>query len=67
MPDIAEVIARETNWYAQKFLENTPNLKLKFKTHCWAGIETYIIMKYPQYMPLEFPVSSGIIVLVMIS
>jgi hypothetical protein len=33
--DIAEVIARETNQYAQKFLENTPNLKPKSRTHRW--------------------------------
>jgi hypothetical protein len=29
MPDTAEVIARERNQYAQKFLENVPNSKLK--------------------------------------
>jgi hypothetical protein len=34
-PDIAEVIARETNRSAQKFLENMPNLKLKSRTHGW--------------------------------
>jgi hypothetical protein len=28
-PEIAEVIARETKRYAQKLLENTPNLKLR--------------------------------------
>jgi hypothetical protein len=32
-PEIVEVIARETNPYAQTFLENTPNLKLKSRTH----------------------------------
>jgi hypothetical protein len=28
-PEITEVIARETNQYYQKFLENMPNLKLR--------------------------------------
>jgi hypothetical protein len=45
-PDIAEVISRETNRYAEKFLENTPNLKLKSGTHHWADIENCIIIKY---------------------
>jgi hypothetical protein len=31
--DIAEVMARETNCYAQKFLENMPNVKPKSRTH----------------------------------
>jgi hypothetical protein len=34
-PAFEEVIARETNLYAQKFVENTPNLKLKSRTHHW--------------------------------
>jgi hypothetical protein len=34
-PEIAEVIAGETNQYANKFLENTPNLKLKSRAHHW--------------------------------
>jgi hypothetical protein len=53
MSDIVEVMARETNRYAQKFLENMPNLKLKSMTNHWAGTENYIIIKYSQYMPLE--------------
>jgi hypothetical protein len=32
-PDIVEVMARGTKWYAQNFLENTPNLKLKSRTN----------------------------------
>jgi hypothetical protein len=48
MPDIEEVIARETNRYSQKFVENTPILKLKCRIHCWASIENYIIIKYSQ-------------------
>jgi hypothetical protein len=51
--DIAEVTARETNWYAQKFVENTPNLKLKSRPHHYAGIENYIIIKHSQYLSLE--------------
>jgi hypothetical protein len=38
-PEIAGVAARETNLYAQKFLENTPNLKGRSRTHHWR--ETY--------------------------
>jgi hypothetical protein len=30
-----EVITRETNWYAKKFLGNTPYLKLRSRTHHW--------------------------------
>jgi hypothetical protein len=52
-PDIREVIARETNQYAQKFLENMPNIKLKSRTHHWTGLENYIIIKYSQYPSLE--------------
>jgi hypothetical protein len=44
-PDIAEVIARETNPYAQTFLENTPNLKLKCRTHRWKEMNRTEIMK----------------------
>jgi hypothetical protein len=33
--NLVQVIATETNWYAQKFLENTPNLKLRSSTHHW--------------------------------
>jgi hypothetical protein len=32
-PEIVEVIARETNWYVQKFIENMPNLKLRSRAH----------------------------------
>ncbi|PNF41554.1 hypothetical protein B7P43_G12094 [Cryptotermes secundus] len=53
MPDLLEVIARETNRYAQRLSENTPNLKLKFRTHRRAGIANYIIIKYSRYLPLD--------------
>jgi hypothetical protein len=33
--EIAEVIARETNRYSKKFVENTPNLKLLTTAHHW--------------------------------
>jgi hypothetical protein len=29
MPEIVELIAKETNQYVPKFLENMPNLKLR--------------------------------------
>jgi hypothetical protein len=31
-PDLTELISRETKQYAQQFLENTPNLKIKLKS-----------------------------------
>jgi hypothetical protein len=35
MPEIAEVIAKETNQYSKIFLENTSNLKLRSRAHHW--------------------------------
>jgi hypothetical protein len=35
------------------FLEKAPDLKIKSRSHCLAGIENYIIMKYSQYLPHE--------------
>jgi hypothetical protein len=32
-PELADVISRETNWYAQQFLENMPNLKIRSRVH----------------------------------
>jgi hypothetical protein len=52
-PDIAEVIARETNRYAQKFLENTPNLKLKSRTQCWNEMNRTEIMKSLAFFLLQ--------------
>nr|CAD7575868.1 unnamed protein product [Timema californicum] len=34
-PEIAEMISTESNRYAQQFLENSPNLKLKSRIHQW--------------------------------
>jgi hypothetical protein len=34
-PELADVISRETNWYAQQFLENMPNLKIRSRVHHW--------------------------------
>jgi hypothetical protein len=47
------VIARKTNWNAQKFLENMPNLNLKSKTHRWKAINTTEIMKLLAFFLLE--------------
>jgi hypothetical protein len=33
MPELAELIRRETNWYAQQFLENMPGFKIR--VHHW--------------------------------
>jgi hypothetical protein len=45
--------ARETNWYAQKFLENTPNLKLKSRTHRWKETNRIEIMKLLAFFLLQ--------------
>jgi hypothetical protein len=52
-PNIAEVIARETNLYAKHFLENVPNLKLKFRTHCWKEMNRIEIMKLLAFFLLQ--------------
>jgi hypothetical protein len=52
-PEIVEVIARETNWYAQKFLENTPNLKLRSRTHHWKEMNRSEIMMVFQMNALD--------------
>jgi hypothetical protein len=44
-PQIVEVIARVTNWYAQKFLENTPTLKLRSRAHHWKEMKRNETMK----------------------
>jgi hypothetical protein len=46
IPEIAEVIARETNRYAQKCSENTPNLKLGSRNHHWKETNRNEIMKF---------------------
>jgi hypothetical protein len=33
--EIAELISRETNWYAKHFLKNKSDLKLKSRVHHW--------------------------------
>jgi hypothetical protein len=43
--ETAEIIARETNRYTNKFLENTPNLKRRFRTHHWKETNRNEIMK----------------------
>lgn len=53
IPDIAEVITREKNRYAQKFLENTANLKLKSRTHCWKETNRTEIMKLLAFFLLQ--------------
>jgi hypothetical protein len=44
-PENAEVIARETNQYANIFFENTPNLKLRSRIHHWKENNRNEIMK----------------------
>jgi hypothetical protein len=43
--EIAEVIARETNWYAYTILETMLNLKLGYKAHHWKEMNRSDIMK----------------------
>jgi hypothetical protein len=52
-PEITELIARETNWYAQKLLENMTNLKLRFMAHHWKEMNRNEIMKLLAFFPLQ--------------
>jgi hypothetical protein len=52
-PDIAEVIARETNQYVQKFVENMPHLKLNSRTHGWKEMNRSEIMKLLAFFLLQ--------------
>jgi hypothetical protein len=52
-PEIVEVIARETNWHVQKFLENTPNMKLRSRAHQWKEIHRNEIMKLLAFFLLQ--------------
>jgi hypothetical protein len=52
-PDIAEVIIREANRHAQKFLENLPNLKLKSTTQYWKEMNTIEIIKLLTFFLLQ--------------
>jgi hypothetical protein len=45
MPEIAKLISRETNRYAQKFLENKSDMKPKSRIHYWNDINRDEIMK----------------------
>lgn len=52
-PGIVEAIARETNGYAQKFLENTPNIKLRSRAHHWKERNRNEIMKLLAFFLLQ--------------
>jgi hypothetical protein len=52
-PNIAEITARETNRYAQTFLENMPNLKLKSRTHHRKETNRIEIMKLLAFFLLQ--------------
>jgi hypothetical protein len=52
-PEIVEVIARETNQHAQKFLENTPNLNLRSRTHHWKEINRNEMMNLLAFLLLQ--------------
>jgi hypothetical protein len=53
IPEIEEVIARETYRYTQKFLENRPNLKLQSRIHHWKETNRNKIMKLLAFFPLQ--------------
>jgi hypothetical protein len=38
-PERSKIISRETNWYAHKFLENTPHLKIRSIVCQWSNTE----------------------------
>jgi hypothetical protein len=46
-------MARETNWYDKNFLENMPNLKLRYTTHHWKETNRYEIMKLLAFFLLQ--------------
>jgi hypothetical protein len=48
-----EVIARGTNRYGQKLLENMPHLKVKSRTHCWKETNRIEIMKLLVFFLLQ--------------
>jgi hypothetical protein len=52
-PDIVEVIARETNRYAQQFLENTSNLEVRSRSHHWKETDRNEIMKLLAFFLLQ--------------
>jgi hypothetical protein len=52
-PEIVKLKAGETNRYAQNFLENTPDLKLRFKAHHWKQSNINKIMKLLAFFPLQ--------------
>jgi hypothetical protein len=52
-PEIWEVIARETNQYAQQFLENMSKLKLRSKANHWKEMNRNEIMKSLVFLLLQ--------------
>jgi hypothetical protein len=53
VPEIAEIIAEESNWYAQKFLESTPGLKPRYRSHYWNEMNRIEIMKSLAFFLLQ--------------
>jgi hypothetical protein len=51
--EIVEVIARETNQYAQKLLENMHDLKLRSRTCHWKETNRNEIVKFPAFFLLQ--------------
>jgi hypothetical protein len=44
-PELAKLISRETNRYAQQCLENMPNLKIRSRVHHWNNTNREEIIK----------------------
>jgi hypothetical protein len=51
--EIMELIARKSNRYAQKFLENTPNLKSRSSTHHWKEMNRNEVIQLPAFFLLQ--------------
>lgn len=52
-PEIAELISRETNRYAQQFIEKNPELKEKSRVHHWSATNKDEIMKLLAFFLLQ--------------
>jgi hypothetical protein len=52
-PGIAEVIGSETNQHPKQLLENTPNLKLRSRTHHWKEMNRNEIMMLLAFFLLQ--------------
>jgi hypothetical protein len=52
-PTLAELISRETSQYAEQFLEDMPNLKIRSRVHHWNNANREEIMKLLTFLLLQ--------------